>query len=284
MPRPPDRRAWLGARVWGRERAQVCWMGTGLLLAEDRGYSRGSGKVLRVLSRTVTGSDSHVKKITGSAHLRWWEEAGVGAGLPADCVTFRLCKPYDGGDGGSAFHIYFVVGIGGLAGTRLCRESEQLSPPWLVWAQEEEGCKVKEMQEPGERWVLSGTPCPGKGQATRGPQKTHCTMESPVGAHGSCSDGKTQASPTPSSPPGSSLVSPDHPGLHARGVHMLAWRYTGTEGRRRRERGAATLHCVWEVRVDGKPWRPEGGQRMGKFQKEVLVEVGHQGETGVEGC
>lgn len=57
----------------------MCWMGSGLLLAENGVHSQGSGKVLRVLSRTVTGSDSHVKKITGSAPFRWWEEAGRGS-------------------------------------------------------------------------------------------------------------------------------------------------------------------------------------------------------------
>lgn len=118
-----------------------------------------------------------------------------------------------------------------------------------------------------ERWVLSDNLCPGKEQAIQGPQETHRTMESPAGACGSCSDVKTQASPAPRSPPGSSLISPEHPGLHARSVHMLARRYTGTEGRSWRERGAATLHCVGEARVEGKPWRPEEEQRMGKCQK-----------------
>lgn len=82
-----------------------------------------------------------------------WEQ-----GYQETVVTFRLCKPYDGGDGGSAFHIYFVVGIGGLADRRLSGESEQLSPRWLVWAREEEGRKVKEMQETG-RGGCSATTC-----------------------------------------------------------------------------------------------------------------------------
>lgn len=74
------------------ERGHGCvWRVTRLLLAEDGAYAQGSGKVLRVLSRTVTGSDSHLKKITGSAPFGL-REAGRGSGetrrllSQADCV------------------------------------------------------------------------------------------------------------------------------------------------------------------------------------------------------
>lgn len=119
---------------------------------------------------------------------------------------------------------------------------------------------MKELREPAKRWVLRD-PASWKRAGHAGPSGNALHPGEPSRALAALAS----VSRLRPASPGSSLVRPDQPGLRSHGIHRLARRDAG-------EKGGPWPFPVSgrqpvSARADRKPWRPKGGQRMGRCQK-----------------